>query len=100
MAWGAEIWNAYACPQERAGVRADETRIVHLALCVVLSLFVHPLHAAESPAPRPNIIFILADDLGYGEIGCYGQQIIQTPRIDRMAREGMRFSQFYAGATP
>jgi arylsulfatase A-like enzyme/cyclophilin family peptidyl-prolyl cis-trans isomerase len=50
-------------------------------------------------APRPNIIFILADDLGYGEIGCYGQQIIQTPRLDRMAREGMRFTQFYAGAT-
>jgi len=50
-------------------------------------------------APRPNIIFILADDLGYGEIGSYGQKIIQTPRIDQMAREGMRFTQFYAGAT-
>jgi arylsulfatase A-like enzyme len=37
--------------------------------------------------------------LGYGEIGCYGQQVIQTPRIDRMARQGMRFTQFYAGAT-
>ena len=54
---------------------------------------------AASAPPRPNIIFILADDLGYGEVGCYGQQIIQTPRIDRMAREGMRFTQFYAGAT-
>ena len=52
-----------------------------------------------SAAPRPNIIFILADDLGYGEIGCYGQKIIQTLRIDQMAREGMRFTQFYAGAT-
>jgi arylsulfatase A-like enzyme/cyclophilin family peptidyl-prolyl cis-trans isomerase len=41
----------------------------------------------------------MADDLGYGELGCYGQQIIQTPRIDQMAREGMRFTQFYAGAT-
>ncbi len=57
-----------------------------------------PSAAAAVPA-KPNIIFILADDLGYGEIGCYGQKIIQTPRIDQMAREGMRFTQFYAGAT-
>ena len=47
----------------------------------------------------PNLIFILADDLGYGELGCYGQKLIQTPRLDRMAREGMRFRQFYAGST-
>jgi arylsulfatase A-like enzyme/cyclophilin family peptidyl-prolyl cis-trans isomerase len=63
-----------------------------------LAVGVSPASAAPV-APRPNIIFILADDLGYGEIGCYGQQIIQTPRIDQMAREGMRFTQFYAGAT-
>ncbi len=48
---------------------------------------------------KPNIIFVLADDLGYGDLGCYGQKLIQTPNIDRMAREGMRFTQFYAGAT-
>jgi len=47
----------------------------------------------------PNIIFIMADDLGYGDLGCYGQQKIQTPNIDKMALEGMRFTQFYAGAT-
>ncbi|MEO8268969.1 MAG: arylsulfatase [Aureliella sp.] len=48
-------------------------------------------------AEKPNIIFIMADDLGYGELGCYGQQVIQTPRLDQMAREGVRFKQFYAG---
>jgi arylsulfatase A-like enzyme len=53
---------------------------------------------AGEPA-RPNIIFILADDLGYGELGSYGQKLIQTPNIDRLASEGMRFSQFYAGST-
>src|SRR3954467_7500425 len=49
--------------------------------------------------PNPNIVFILADDLGYGELGCYGQQKIQTPNLDRMAAEGMRFTQCYAGTT-
>ncbi len=50
-------------------------------------------------AAKPNIIFILADDLGYGDLGCYGQKLVQTPRLDRMAAEGLRFTQFYAGAT-
>jgi arylsulfatase A-like enzyme len=51
-------------------------------------------------APRkPNVIIILADDLGYGDLGCYGQKRIQTPNIDRLAAEGKRFTQFYAGST-
>ncbi len=48
---------------------------------------------------RPNLIWIMADDLGYGELGCYGQSVIRTDRLDQMAREGLRFTQFYAGAT-
>ncbi len=48
---------------------------------------------------KPNIIFVLADDLGYGDLGCYGQNRIQTPNIDRMAAEGMRFTDHYAGST-
>ena len=48
---------------------------------------------------RPNIIFILADDLGYGDLGCYGQKHIKTPNIDRIAAEGIRFTQHYAGST-
>lgn len=51
----------------------------------------------NSSSDRPNIIFILVDDLGYGDIGCFGQTKIQTPNIDRLAAEGMRFTQSYAG---
>lgn len=46
---------------------------------------------------KPNIVFILADDLGYGDLGCYGQQKIKTPNLDRLASEGIRFTQAYAG---
>jgi arylsulfatase A-like enzyme len=54
---------------------------------------------AQEPTRPPNLILILADDLGYGELGCYGQTLIQTPHLDRMAAEGLRFTRFYAGAT-
>ena len=55
--------------------------------------------AAQKFKKQPNIIFILADDLGYGDIGCYGQQKIETPNIDRLAKMGVRFTQFYSGST-
>lgn len=64
---------------------------------LLLALCTPPLAHAEEA--KPNIIFILADDLGYGDLGCYGQKIIKTPRIDQMAAEGMRFTDFYAGCT-
>jgi arylsulfatase A-like enzyme len=48
-------------------------------------------------AERPNIIYLLADDLGYGDLGCYGQKLIATRRLDQMAEQGMRFTDHYAG---
>ncbi len=57
------------------------------------------LTAASGAEQRPNLIFVLADDLGYGDLGCYGQKVTHTPRLDRMAAEGMRFTDFYAGST-
>ena len=77
-------------------------RILPRALLLLLAL---TLLAIESPAAssskpaKPNIIFIMADDLGYGELGSYGQQKIKTPNLDRMAREGLRFTRMYAGST-
>ncbi|MDA8743817.1 arylsulfatase [Rubripirellula amarantea] len=60
------------------------------------------LFGVSSPfclADKPNVIFVMADDLGYGDLGCYGQSVIQTPRLDQMAAQGMKFTQFYAGNT-
>ena len=53
---------------------------------------------AQASQSKPNIIYILADDLGYGELGVYGQEIIETPNIDALAKTGMRFTQHYSGA--
>ncbi len=65
----------------------------------VLALFAPALPAAHEAVRPPNIVFILADDLGYGELGSYGQKKIRTPHLDRLAAEGIRFTQFYAGST-
>lgn len=65
-------------------------------------LLILPLLLAWSAAPaadKPNIIFILSDDLAQGDLGCYGQKLIQTPRLDQMAKEGTRFTQAYCGTS-
>src|SRR5207237_4071070 len=73
--------------------RAVGALIFGLASCVLV------VNASSADSPRPNIVFILADDLGYGDVGCYGQKRIQTPNIDGIAKEGLRFTDFYAGCT-
>lgn len=73
--------------------RSARRAIVPLLLLALASV------ASFAQSSKPNIILILADDLGYGELGSYGQKLIHTPHLDRMAAEGMRFTQFYAGST-
>lgn len=73
-----------------------------LVLLAVIAFFCGKAGATladEADAPRPNIIFIMADDLGYGDLGCYGQEKIATPNLDRMASDGLRFTRAYSGST-
>lgn len=72
----------------------------YLSAFLLLAISLPPAATAtETPGnPAPNIIFVLTDDLGYGDLGSYGQEAIVTPEIDRMADQGMRFTQFYSGA--
>jgi arylsulfatase A-like enzyme len=69
------------------------------AVILVAVWFVSAFAANDDTAAQSNIVFILADDLGYGDLGCYGQRFVPTPNIDRMAADGLRFTQHYAGST-
>lgn len=72
---------------------------VLMPLLLLLAVVAGTPPAPAGQAARPNIVLILADDLGYGDLGCYGQKKIRTPNLDRMAAQGIRFTQFYAGST-
>lgn len=79
---------------------ALERSVVWSTFIAAIFLVNWPSFGSEktSRPERPNFVFILADDLGWGELGCYGQQKIRTPNLDRMAAEGIRFTQFYCGS--
>jgi arylsulfatase A-like enzyme len=71
-----------------------------IATILIIGFFAFTSCTSEPEAPaKPNVIFIMADDLGYGDIGAYGQTQIKTPRLDEMAAAGLRFTQFYAGTS-
>ncbi len=72
---------------------ATTTAGLIIATCVF-----HSGTTTANEGERWNVVFILADDLGWGELGCYGQEKLRTPNIDRLAKEGMRFTQHYSGA--
>jgi arylsulfatase A-like enzyme len=75
-------------------IKRKKIFIIHFIQLMLTSFLFQSIIAQE----KPNIIFIMADDLGYGEVGSYGQQLIQTPNIDRLSTNGMQFSDYYSGA--
>lgn len=83
--------NLFSSPK----LSATPARSFLLAISLLLSASL----AFCQTAAKPNIIYILSDDLGYGELGCYGQERIRTPHLDKMAADGVRFTQFYSGST-
>ena len=71
-------------------------RLIFVGIFILVSVW---LQAAETRPKPPNVIFILSDDIAQGDVGVYGQKLIQTPRLDRMAREGTRYTQAYCGTS-
>ncbi len=74
---------------------------MRFAAALLIALAIPAIHPADLTGAEkaPNLIFILADDLGYGDLGCFGQEKIKTPHLDQLAGEGMRLTSFYAGST-
>ena len=74
-------------------------KILYSSILFLVIFSISFLNCGEKEPVKPNIIYILADDLGYGDLGCYGQEKIKTPNIDQLASEGIRFTDHYAGST-
>jgi len=73
--------------------------ITKLINCFFLAIFAPIFYVQAQEITKPNIILIVADDLGYGDLGSYGSQIIKTPHLDKLATQGVRFTDAYAGAS-
>jgi arylsulfatase A-like enzyme len=94
------VWNNTLATRQQHAIRclfATLFKLVMLPTAAAL-LLLQPLQAADGKPTRPNILFILSDDMGYGDIGCFGGKFAPTPNLDRLAREGIRFTQYYSVA--
>jgi len=72
---------------------------IFIIIATIILISANSTKAGKEVSRKPNLIFILADDLGYGDLGCFGQKKIKTPNLDGMAKKGMKLTQFYAGST-
>ena len=86
-------------PRFRISHKIASFGLVATFFCVTICLSNSTMaRTGDGKIAPPNIVLIVADDLGYGELGCYGQEIIRTPRIDALAKQGIRLTDFYAGS--
>ena len=102
--WGVPVrWRTMASMSQRCRIGCRPGRGFGVVSCFLKRWWLLwcwlSLPALVAADGRPNLIWVMADDLGYGEVGCYGQRTVPTPHLDRMAAQGLRFTQFYAGAT-
>jgi arylsulfatase A-like enzyme len=72
--------------------------VLKLVATIACLLFVFSSHELFAAAQKPNIVFLLTDDMGYGDVGCYGGKFVPTPNIDRLAQEGTKFTKFYVAS--
>ena len=88
------------CPSYLPRFTRNERRVILLATLVATILAINPsdARAAEKPA-KPNVIFILIDDMGWTDLACFGSKLYETPNIDRLAAGGMRFTDAYSACT-
>src|SRR3954466_10936394 len=73
-------------------------QIKQITFLIVSALLIPSANVLRADVAKPNFIVILADDLGYNDLGCFGSPLIKTPNLDQMAKEGVRFTSFYVGA--
>src|SRR6185436_18129405 len=101
--WARKSWRNLRrwiwIPPMNTGTRLARPRYLRLFLWwLATGLACLPLAGAAAPAP-PNVVLILADDLGWTDLSCYGSDLYETPHLDRLAREGMKFTQAYSACT-
>jgi arylsulfatase A-like enzyme len=85
------------CPNQLIFLK-KKLRISKYFICIFLSISILQAFSQKEKKPK-NIIIVLADDLGYGDLGCYGQKIIKTPNLNKLAKVGLKFTDFYSGST-
>ena len=73
-------------------------RIIH-TLCILISVLLPLGILGTDKTTKPNIVFLLADDMGYGDLGCFGSQVVQSPNIDKLASQGTKLTQCYSASS-
>jgi arylsulfatase A-like enzyme len=98
MASGSWVQLPHSVSHRRGVLISSKLSLAVAAGLAAMAILQQPSQGAAAAPPKPNILFILTDDMGYGDIGCYGGQFAPTPNIDRLAHEGIRFTQYYSAS--